>query len=109
MYVKWIGGIILRLYIRHVIGGRLFLDTEKHQVSFQLSQTDGLWKFAIQAPSEAVAEEIVNHRHELNLFLVEEGAQSSKSWFYSKNGSVEYDKEANIILILADSRMDYPV
>lgn len=99
----------MRLYIRHAIGGRLFLDTEKHQAPFQLEHADGFWRFTLHVKEDADAEDIVRHRHELNLFLIEEGELHKKSWFYSRDGLVEYDKEAGTLLILADSRMDYPV
>jgi len=97
------------LYIRHTVGGRLFLDSIRDNLNYELQQADGLWKFIIDISDEAVTREVLQNRHELNIFVVKEGEPIQKSWYYSKNGLVEYHQDMKKLIILADVKIDYSV
>lgn len=97
------------LYIRHTVGGRLFLDSILHNLDYNLVEVNNHWMFTIDLADESIAEQILHNQNELNIFIVSEGEISQKSWFYSQRGEVEYDKEKQKLVILADHRLDYPV
>jgi hypothetical protein len=95
------------MYIRHTIGSRLFLDSEKHNAEYSIERTDEHWKFSIHILDEKVVEDVLHHRDELNIFVIEANKPNEKSWYYSKDGTVEYDKESQNLIILADVKVDY--
>ncbi|RXT15408.1 hypothetical protein [Ammoniphilus sp. CFH 90114] len=97
------------MYIRHTVGGRLFLDTKKHNVNYSLQFLDEKWAITIHILDRRMAEAIVDHRDELNIFVVTEGQTSQKSWYYTRYGNVKYDQENQELTIIADSKMDYSV
>ncbi|WP_284637771.1 hypothetical protein [Paenibacillus silviterrae] len=99
----------MRMYIRHAVGGRLFLDSEKHQTAFDLSRSENGWTFTIDLAEEQLAEELMKNRLELNIFVVDEDRQNQKSWYYSSDGAITYNKEERKLIIAADARMDYNV
>ncbi|QHT59084.1 hypothetical protein GXP70_03315 [Paenibacillus lycopersici] len=99
------------LYIRHTVGGRLFLDSKKHGASFEIEPAEGRdgWKISIACPDAAVAEAVCRSRDELNIFFVPEDAPDRKTWFFSTHGEVEYDGPGKPLVIWADGRIDYNV
>ena len=46
---------------------------------------------------------------ELNIFEIAVGQSNQKSWYYTRDGSVEYDHEKGLLTIYANSKIDYPV
>ncbi|MBM7568400.1 hypothetical protein [Paenibacillus sacheonensis] len=99
------------LYIRHTVGGRLFLDSIKHETPFAIepaANRDG-WKIMIEIGDRAHAEGICSSRDELNIFFVPGGAADRKTWFFSTHGEVEYDVDRKQLIIWADGRIDYNV
>lgn len=97
------------MYIRHTVGGRLFLDTKLHQTRYEIVEKDGCWQFHIHLSDENLANDILKHRDELNIFEVTEGQTHQKTWYYTRDGSVEYDQASKRLTIYANSKMDYPV
>ncbi|QHW31703.1 hypothetical protein GZH47_13210 [Paenibacillus rhizovicinus] len=99
------------LYIRHTVGGRLFLDSKKHDTPFAITPAEGRegWKISIEVPDEALAEAVCRHRDDLNIFFVPADAPDSKTWFFSTHGEVEYDGPGKPLVIWADGRIDYKV
>lgn len=53
-------------YIRHTVGGRLFLDSKKHGTPFAIAPAEGRegWTIAIDVPDAALAEGVIRHRDE---------------------------------------------
>ncbi|MBP3965422.1 hypothetical protein [Paenibacillus lignilyticus] len=99
------------LYIRHTVGGRLFLDSKKHELPFSVAPAEGRegWKLCIDAVDESIGAPICRHNDELNIFLVADGAVDQKTWYYSTHGLVEYDAAAKQLIIWADGKIDYTV
>ncbi|MBO7745694.1 hypothetical protein I8J29_15895 [Paenibacillus sp. MWE-103] len=99
------------LYIRHTVGGRLFLDSKKHGLPFAIAPAEGRegWTIAIDVPDAALAEGVVRHRDELNIFFVPAGSTDRKTWYFSTHGEVAYDPAAGKLVIQADGRIDYDV
>lgn len=99
------------LYIRHTVGGRLFLDSKKHEVSFAItpaSDSEG-WRLTIDLADSAIAEDICRHNDELNIFVIENGAVDKKTWYYSTHGLVDYNNSDATLTIHADGKIDYNV
>ncbi|MBP1931416.1 hypothetical protein [Ammoniphilus resinae] len=78
-------------------------------MDYELQQADGIWKFIIDISDKAMITNILQNRHELNIFVVTEGQPVQKSWYYSKDGLVEYNHETGKMNILADVKIDYSV
>ena len=85
------------------------MDSIRNNLNYDLEQTNGLWKFIIDISDEAIIAEVLENRHELNIFVVTEGNPIHKSWYYSKNGLVEYNPVKEKLIILADVKIDYSV
>ena len=97
------------MYIRHTVGGRLFLDTKLHQTSYKVIPQAHCWEFQIDVSDEKLANDILQHRDELNIFEIVEGQSNQKTWYYTRDGSVQYDQAKNLLTIYADSKIEYPV
>ncbi|MEH7224038.1 hypothetical protein V7112_09525 [Bacillus sp. JJ1566] len=89
------------LLIRHSIGSRLFYQTEEYEIHPEQDR----WVISIKI-SEEEAKEVIKFKEELNLFDVEE---NQKTWYYTSDGSVEFNKDKCIIMIIADHKTVYPV
>jgi hypothetical protein len=108
--VSSIGGIQMdHMYIRHAIGGTLFLDSVKHNCSYEIQTVNDIWKFVIEVSDDNAAEEVVKNRNELNIFVLAQDNPDHKTWYYTTHGEVDYDKANHKLTILADVRMDYSV
>jgi hypothetical protein len=96
------------LYIRHTVGGKLLLDSKKHNTSYsiQLDQDQSTWTFSIALSDDEVAEQVLASKAELNIFVIG-NAPNEKSWYYTQNGDVMYDKKEQKLIIAADYRFDY--
>ncbi|MEH7386081.1 hypothetical protein V7147_11800 [Bacillus sp. JJ1521] len=88
------------LLIRHSIGSRLFYQTEEYEVFPEQDK----WVVSIKT-SEDAANKIIKFKEELNLFDVE---KNQKTWYYTSDANVEFDKEKGIITIIADHKTVYP-
>lgn len=98
------------MYIRHAIGSRLLLDSKEHAASYELEPEEpSSWKFIIRITDENAAEQVVRHKDEMNLFVVDSSNPQQKTWYYSSKGAVEYDKTSGILIIIADAKLDYSV
>lgn len=98
-----------QMYIRHTVGSRLLLDSVKHNADFDILPVDGHWRFVIRLSDDKVAEEVLKFRDELNLFVVNDEQPSVKTWYYSSDGVVDYDKGTRTLTITADAKLDYNV
>ncbi|RAP74630.1 hypothetical protein [Paenibacillus montanisoli] len=99
------------LYIRHTVGGRLFLDSKQHELPFSITTAEGRegWKIRIREVDESIAGPLCRHHDELNIFVVADGAVDRKTWYYSTHGLVDYDAAARELVIWADGKIDYSV
>lgn len=89
------------LLIRHSIGSRLFYQTDEYEIH----QEQDKWIVSIKIPEED-AKEIIKFKEELNLFDVE---KNQKTWYYTSDGNVEFNKEKCQITIAVDHKTVYPV
>ncbi|MGO4545252.1 hypothetical protein AB4Z29_10660 [Paenibacillus sp. 2TAB23] len=95
--------------VKHAIGGRMFIDSNKHGVPYtQEAQGQG-WRFTAHVPDGPMLQEVLAHKHELNVFIFQEyeDQPTLKTWYYIKDGQVEYDADKGILTIIADSRIEY--
>ncbi|MCM3081709.1 hypothetical protein [Brevibacillus invocatus] len=97
------------LLIKHAVGGRTFLDTDKQPVAYQWEQSGTGWRLIVHKLSKASIEQILTWKDELNLFLFQQvpGEPMKKIWFYIKEGQVMYDEAKEELTIEADSRIEY--
>jgi hypothetical protein len=95
------------MYIRHAVGSRLFLDSEKHDANFQIQKQGEVWVFNINVVDENMVEQILQHCNELNIFVTSNSNPKHKSWYYSSAGIVEYDKINSKLVLVADHKLDY--
>jgi hypothetical protein len=95
--------------VKHAVGGRMFLDTNKEAVPYTLTPQGEGWLFTVHVPwSEKIAE-LLAHKQELNVFIFKEfeDQPTLKTWYYIKDGPVEYDSDQESLTITADSRIEY--
>ena len=97
------------LLVKHAVGGRTFIDSEKDGVSYQWEQAGEETRFVLSVPSGVQVEEIMKWKDELNVFLFQEqeGQPIKKIWFYVKDGPVAYDAASGQLTILAQSKIEY--
>jgi hypothetical protein len=97
------------MYIRHAVGSRLLWDSLKHNCSYKIDQIDTNWRFVIEVSDDALAEQVMSNRNDLNIFVVADNDPNHKTWYYSTQGLADYDAESRKITIIADMQMDYVV
>ncbi|SOC08606.1 hypothetical protein SAMN05880501_105112 [Ureibacillus xyleni] len=90
------------LYVRHTVGSRLFFETNEYQIK----PVDNEWEISFSADKES-ANNLLQFHDELNIFHVE--GEHQKTWYYSSEGIVHFDKGNNTISIFADHKTVYPV
>ncbi|MFC5653138.1 hypothetical protein ACFPYJ_29310 [Paenibacillus solisilvae] len=97
-------------YIRHSVGSSLLFDSKKHDGSYSIEPAgeDG-YTFIIHSADDALAELLLLHCNELNLFVVPQENPHQKIWYYSTDGLVEFDKAAQQIIIRTDRQLGYSV
>jgi hypothetical protein len=88
------------LLIRHSIGSRLLCQTELYTIE----NKDGHWEICLPVDEETSLK-ILNFKHELNVFLVNE---AEKTWYYSSDAQVNYLPNEKQLVILADHKTIYP-
>jgi hypothetical protein len=97
------------MYIRHAVGSRLLWDSLKHNCRYTVDQLDTNWKFVIEVTDDALAEQVMANRNDLNLFIVADHDPNHKTWYYSSEGIAEYDAKSRQITIIADKELSYLV
>ncbi|MEK8126297.1 hypothetical protein WMW72_00050 [Paenibacillus filicis] len=97
------------LLVKHAVGGRTFIDTGKQPLAYEVAQEEEGWRFVIQIPLSDKVEEILEWKSELNVFIFQEypDRPTVKTWYYVKDGPVEYDAGQGKLRIYADSRIVY--
>ncbi len=95
--------------VKHAVGGRTFLDSDKTELTYHYEQAGASWVFSIELPQNETVEEILKWKEELNVFLFHTSADqpTKKIWFYVKDGPVDYDEGAGLLRITAQSRIEY--
>ncbi|OMF37261.1 hypothetical protein BK133_06570 [Paenibacillus sp. FSL H8-0548] len=95
--------------VKHAVGGRMFIDTNKQHIPYTLVQHGEGWIFTVDVPWSEAIKELLAHKQELNVFIFQEfdDQPTLKTWYYVKDGPVEYDTEHNRLTIAADSRIEY--
>ncbi|SDC24426.1 hypothetical protein SAMN02799630_00894 [Paenibacillus sp. UNCCL117] len=97
------------LLVKHAVGGRTFIHTDKHPLEYKVKPEAGGWTFVIRTPRNEAVEEILKWKNELNVFLFEEypDKPTIKKWYYVKDGEVEFDEASESLIIRANSRIEY--
>ncbi len=95
--------------VKHAVGGRTFIDTDKTPLHYHVEQQGEGYIFTVEIPWSAVVEEILNWKEELNVFIFQvfEETPTRKHWFYVNEGPVEYDTETSTLTIVASSKIEY--
>ncbi|MEV5029834.1 hypothetical protein [Paenibacillus sp. LPE1-1-1.1] len=95
--------------VKHAVGGRMIIDSNKHDVSYTLVPQGQGWKFTVSVPWGPMIEELLAHKEELNVFVFQEfdDQPTLKTWYYIKDGTVEFDAAESKLTIIADSRIEY--
>ncbi|MBW7457969.1 hypothetical protein ACFOLF_18750 [Paenibacillus sepulcri] len=95
--------------VKHAVGGPIFIDTKKEAVPYTVEPFGEGWKFTVSVPLNEKIRELLQFSHELNMFLFHEfeDAPTVKTWYYIKEGPVEYDAASEQLTIVADSRIEY--
>jgi hypothetical protein len=89
------------LLIRHSVGSRLFHQTDEYDIQ----SIGDKWVISIEI-TEDEAKNIIKFKEELNLFDVE---KSQKTWYYSSDAEIVFNKVENQMIITADHKTVYPV
>jgi alpha-L-arabinofuranosidase len=105
----------LNLLVKHAVGGRTFLDSNKQTLEFQIEQLMDGWKFTIAVGKLGEKHEImlrmaeiVKWKNELNVFIfTDEDGRAKKTWYYVKDGGVHYEEQQEVLTIIAHSKIDY--
>ncbi|CAG7644469.1 hypothetical protein PAESOLCIP111_04712 [Paenibacillus solanacearum] len=97
------------LLIKHAVGGRTFIDTGKQPVEYRVESDGTSFQFTVKAPPDRTMEELLEWKQELNVFLFREfdDRPTAKIWFYVKDDSVHYDPERELLIIEAQSSIEY--
>jgi hypothetical protein len=87
----------------------MFIDSSKQDVPYTLVPHGDGWQFTVQVPWSDAIGELLACKDELNVFVFQQfdDRPTLKTWYYVKNGPVEYDKEQAILTIVADSKIEY--
>lgn len=95
--------------VKHAVGGRMFIDSTKEYVSYTLHPHGDGWKFTVDLPWSGMIEELLKHKEELNVFVFKhfDDEPTLKTWYYVKDGPVEYDQEQGVLTIYAASSIPY--
>ncbi|GIQ68821.1 hypothetical protein DUZ99_13715 [Xylanibacillus composti] len=95
--------------VKHAVGGRTFIDSDKSPLHYQYKQQGDEWLFVVDMPRNEAVEEILRWKEELNVFLFHSNSDqpTKKTWFYVKDGPVEYVDGAGQLRITAQSRIEY--
>ncbi|RXZ79977.1 hypothetical protein EBB07_20690 [Paenibacillaceae bacterium] len=96
------------LIIKHAVGGRVFIDTGKSPLPYQLVRSDSGWTMEVHTSPAAIAE-LLKWRDELNVFLFHtvSGQPNKKIWFYVQEGAVRYDEKSEILYLSGESAIEY--
>ncbi|MFD2670166.1 hypothetical protein [Marinicrinis sediminis] len=102
------------LLVKHAIGGRTFLDSDRDGFPYELRQEGDRWHLSIRIGDstqieDAQVEELLVWKSELNVFLFQEDSDQpvQKRWFYVEKDAVHYDAEQQILVIEAASSISY--
>ncbi|MGG1634628.1 hypothetical protein [Paenibacillus sp. NRS-1760] len=95
--------------VKHAVGGRMFIDSNKLEVPYTLVPQGEGWRFTVSVPWSESIEELLAHKAELNVFVFQEfdDKPTLKTWYYIKDGPVEYNADENSLTIVADSHIAY--
>ncbi|WP_419875711.1 hypothetical protein [Candidatus Pristimantibacillus sp. PTI5] len=95
--------------VKHAVGGRMFIDSNKQDVPYTLIPQGQGWKFTVSMPWGPMIEDVLAHKEELNVFVFQEfdDQPTLKTWYYVKDGPVEFDAAESKLTIIADSRIEY--
>lgn len=97
------------LIIKHAVMGRIYVDTNKRPLDYQVEERDGGYRFTVTAPLDEDMKELLAMKHELNVFIFREyeDCPTVKTWFYVKDGPVEYDETSGALHVRAESKIEY--
>lgn len=98
------------MYIRHSVGSTLFFDSKQHNGIFTVEEiNEDHYIFTIHEADEALAQLLIENRDGLNVFVVPNGDSHKKTWYYSANGFIEYNKVTQQVVIKTDNKLKYNV
>lgn len=97
------------LVLKHMVGGRTFIQTRKDKLNYTVLPNGDHWEIAIHLSPEVDIQEILKWKRELNLVLFQEFNEqpTNKIWLYTKNKIVQYHEQSRLLTIIAESRIEY--
>ncbi|WDL98529.1 hypothetical protein [Alicyclobacillus sp. ALC3] len=98
-----------KLRIHHAVGSRVFFDSDREGVGFDVRQDGDTWQFTVQSPRTPACEQVLEFKDELNVFIFREenGQSAEKVWFYAGHGDVTYDDALQQLRIVTHGRITY--
>ncbi|CAM4038009.1 hypothetical protein L1N85_06925 [Paenibacillus alkaliterrae] len=95
--------------VKHAVGGRMFIDSNKQELKYTFAPQGEGWLFMVDVPWSEAIEELLARKNELNVFVFQEfdDRPTLKTWYYVKDGPVEYSADQSRLTIVADSRIEY--
>lgn len=95
--------------VKHAVGGRMFIDSNSQDVPYTIVSYGEGWRFSVNVPWSGKIEELLACKDELNVFVFQEfdDQPTLKTWYYVKDGPVEYDTDKSSLTIVAASRIEY--
>ncbi|MBP3965056.1 hypothetical protein [Paenibacillus lignilyticus] len=102
-----------RFLIKHAVGGRTFVDSDANpQIQYELKAQDkGGSLITAHLPAEMAKEmaELLKWKQELNVFIFDDldDGRQQKTWFYTGDGDVHYNKAERILRIRSSHDIHY--
>lgn len=95
--------------VKHAVGGRAFIDTGKHPMSYTWKQQGEQWLFSVQIDQPERIAELLKWKDELNVFVFQEfeNEPTRKLWFYVGDDAVQYSEDKGELTIVATSHISY--
>lgn len=97
------------LLLKHAVSGKVYVDTRKQPVAYEVSLSKDGWQFRIAFTDGETLRHLLQHKTELNLFLFHEPEDEPvrKTWYYVQDGPVDYDSGQELLSIFSKSSIDY--
>ncbi|GKU77653.1 hypothetical protein [Paenibacillus sp. L3-i20] len=97
------------LLVKHAVSGRMFFDSKTQHVAYTLTEQGDGWLLEIESPKDEKVEALIQVKEELNVFIFTtyEDQPTLKTWYYVKDGPVQYDIDRERLVIYAHSRIEY--
>lgn len=101
--------MIQTLLVKHAVSGRIFIDSSQETVEYEVMPNGEGWLLSIAIPWQSKLEELMLVKEELNVFIFYQAPNEPtlKTWYYVKEGPVQYDHLHSRLLIHTQSKIEY--